>query len=267
MIQRKSKKLTQTVPGLALMVQGQKKNYSFTHGEVDTKRNYTLGGLYSEVSEVSQTNQEKTTFSSVRESVWGESPDPSSMDRLGFALRTLPTFMSSFNTSLLDDELKEFHYQAKKVKENLLKNSRDGIIAPADMKKAEGYMEEYNLSGWTLKVIAIRVSEEPFHGSRKRADNLYEKRQSLRSVYIKEDIEQGTLDALLDYLEKAISGEYVEIISTTPMYRAVKKNDSVLFIPDKEIVGEVIDEEIRVSRELPPGVKSLGTSSIFGSKS
>lgn len=262
----RKKSLTQQQPGLAIMIQGQKKKYSFTHGEVDTKRSYSLGGLYAEVSSQSETSQEKTTFSSVRESVWGEEPSVSQRDNLGFALRTLPQFFERAGFTVLDDQLQEFHHQAKIVKERLIKGASGGIVSPADMKKAEDYMEQYNLDGWTMKVVAIRVSEEPFHGSRKRADGLHEKRQTLRTVYLMNKIDQEVTDQIADYLLAAVAGEAVKLESSTAQYKAVRKNNSVQFIPDLVQQGVVEEEEVRVQRELPAGASLIGGSSIFRSK-
>ena len=229
-----TKKLIQAIPGLAIHIVVQKKNYSFTHGEIKTKRNYSLGGLYPEDAELSlEDKQENTTSSVCKESVWEDEPSAEVRNNLGNTLRIMPDILRYEGFEVMDEKLKIFHDRAKLVKVKLKANlPNGGVISSAAMKRAEEYMKAYNLSGWTLKVTAIKVSKDIISNGRKRSDGLYEIRQVLRTVYIDKKPSDAGLENIMNIILTSLTKPVVSEMSVTGSYLiSTNKNGETIFRP------------------------------------
>lgn len=257
-----NKRLVQEVPGLAIQLVVQKKNYKFVHGDVQSRKVYTVGGLYSDSLSPEQSS-ERTTNTYVEESVWVDEPSETMRSNLGSALSVLPEVIQAAGGVVLDDELKEFHHQVKAVKGSLRKGYPDGVVPARAMAKAEEYMSKYNLEGYTLKVIGIRVSNTSFPGSRKRSDGLFEARECLRSVYVNRLFNQEVLAALANKIARAVVEPILENLEEVRGYAMTEKSDgSIVFSPTKTITGTFEGKEVKKTA-LPPGVSERRVTSDF----
>lgn len=258
-----TKKLIQSIPGLAIQIQVQKKTYSFTHGEVKTKRNYTLGGLYADDNPAPQTKSEVTTASAVSEGVWDNNPTPEMRNHLGDALLVLPETLGRAGVTVLDRQLQTFHNKAKQFKAMILAKYPVGtVIPPTVMKQVEDRMQPYNLNGYTLKVTAIRVTSSNPKNSRKRSDGLYETRQVLRTVFIDRLLNKDELTSILKMIVEAVSKPVLTEVSMTGGYKvSYNQNGGLMFTPHTQTSFKYDGKEMEKSNNfgLPPGVKSSNT--------
>jgi len=261
----KQKELVQSTPGLAVQIIVQRKKYQFKHDDKSTKKTYSLGGLYTDVEDTTNQSGTRNTISGVRENVWLLNPDPTERDNFGNTLMVLPKILESKGFVVLDDKLQAFHKAAKAVKQQLAKQAVGGIIPASTMAKAEEYMEQYNLDGYTVRVIAIRTDLTQLKGSRVRSDGLYEARKTLRTVYIDRIMSEEELNDLLKLLADSTTNPLTEGSRSAEAFAIRNKGDRLIFEPVSVRVTRFNGKEIvNAPRSAPPGVKAMKTSMFSG---
>lgn len=268
MTQTQERKLVQGQPGLAVQITAQQKNYIFKHGEVQTKKDYTLGGLYSlEEIKPPEAENKRSTETQTLENVWGENPTPAQRENFGNTLYVLPKLLEKLGAKLLDDKLQNFHQAVKKVKSALSKDQINGIISLDSMRKAEEYMKQYNVSGYIVKVTAIRVDTKSFAGSRKRNDGLFEARKTVRTVLVDRMLSSLELMKLAKFLADSIAKPIIDEIQISAGFTMDRtKHGTISFTPVIEKIAKNEGEVVQTTsqRRVPNGIKQTSSSGAIG---